>query len=131
MSGSAFDGHETAILEAVANGERMADIAARFGRTHGPLIHWLISTPERMNAYARAREVQAHRFASEIVEIADDASIPPDDRRVRLDARKWAAQRFCRSVYGDHIKQDTDVTHHVTADAETVLRSLLPEALGK
>ena len=131
MSGSAFDGHDEEIFEAVANAERMEDIAARYARGHGALIKWLTASPERSDAYARAREIQAHRWGAQIVEISDRSDLAPDDRRVRIDARKWVAQRFCRSVYGDHIKQDTDVTHHVTADAETVLRSLLPEALGK
>ena len=124
MSGSAFDGHEDAILDAIGDGEPLGAIAARYERTKGPLLTWLIATDERAKRYARAREVQAHRFASEIVEIADDGSLAPDDRRVRVDARKWVAQRMCRSAYGDYVKQDTDVTHHVATAEEELVRKL-------
>lgn len=55
-------------------------------------------------AYARAREAQAHREADEIREIADLAT--PEDvqvARLRVDARKWRAAHLAPKKYGDKL----------------------------
>jgi hypothetical protein len=52
--------------------------------------------------YARAREEQADFYADEIVTIADtepDAAIA----RVRIDARKWVANKLRPKRYGDKL----------------------------
>jgi hypothetical protein len=43
--------------------------------------------------------------ADEIIEIADDSQFPPDDRRVRIDARKWAAAKLNPRLYSDRVQQ--------------------------
>jgi len=53
--------------------------------------------------YARAREEQADFYADEIITIADDESLPPDDRRIRIDARKWVASKLKPKKYGDKL----------------------------
>ena len=53
--------------------------------------------------YARAREQQADHYVDEIIEIADDESIEPNSRRIKIDARKWIASRFKPKLYGDKL----------------------------
>ncbi len=53
--------------------------------------------------YARAREEQADHYADEIITIADDESIPPDSRRIMVDARKWVASKLKPKRYGDKL----------------------------
>lgn len=77
--------------------------------------------------YARARELQAHSIADELLEIADDGSNDWMERqgkdesggwelngehiqrsRVRLDTRKWLLSKMLPKSYGD--KSQVEVT---------------------
>lgn len=70
--------------------------------------------------YARAREIQAERWADELVEIADDGTndwqereldsgritaVPDHEHimrsRLRVDTRKWLMSKVLRKKYGD------------------------------
>lgn len=62
--------------------------------------------PEFSVNYARAREWQADRFASEVISIADDNKDDANSRRVRVDARKWAAGKIMPKKYGDRASID-------------------------
>lgn len=81
--------------------------------------------------YARAREVQAHREADEIKEIADKAKA--DDynvARLRIDARKWRASKMAPKKYGDKVQlehESPDGT--MTPQAAVALTNLSDEEL--
>jgi hypothetical protein len=64
---------------------------------------WLSLHDDFQQQYARAKEASADCHADEIIEIADDDSLPADDRRVRIDARKWVASKLKPRRYGDKI----------------------------
>ena len=69
--------------------------------------------------FLRARELQAHRLADELLELADEAPPALPDGRVdqgwvtwqkmRIDTRKWTASRILPKEYGEHValKGDT------------------------
>ena len=64
--------------------------------------------PDAGNKYARAKQEQAEFLANEIIEIADEPvqsgdSAAVNDKRVRIDSRKWVAAHLKPSVYGDTI----------------------------
>lgn len=68
---------------------------------------WLNDIPEFSEQYARAREVQAERYADEIINIADDISrdlIPfsgaIERSKLQVDARKWIASKLLPKKYG-------------------------------
>src|SRR5579859_1935301 len=69
-----------------------------------------------IDRYAKARELQAHVYADDIIDIADDESKPVDSRRVRIDARKWHAGKN-NLKYAD--KQSVDVNHKGTIGVVT------------
>ena len=69
---------------------------------------WLIEE-SKTEEYARAKEQRADRIFEEILDIADDTSKAPDDRRIAIDARKWAAGKL-HGKYSDKVK-------HVGGDA--------------
>jgi hypothetical protein len=66
---------------------------------------WLIRLPEFAGQYARARGEQGDAYADEIVAIADDKDEDANSRRVRIDARKWAAGKLRPDVYGEKVTQ--------------------------
>jgi hypothetical protein len=71
--------------------------------------------------YAHAREDQADALADEMLDIADDSSLDPNDRRVRIDTRKWVASKMKPRVYGDKVQ--TEMTGRLTLE-ELVLGSM-------
>ena len=97
---------------------------------------WLDRFPEFAEKYARAREAATEDMLEDILEIADDKTIDPQDKRVRIDTRKWVMGRLKPKKYGD--KQTVDVgnkdgeTLKVDSNVDTVALTLqLAEALRK
>ena len=68
---------------------------------------WLDRFPEFAEKYARAREAATEDMLEEIFEIADNPEIDVQDKRVRIDTRKWAMGKLKPKKYGD--KQTVDV----------------------
>ena len=68
---------------------------------------WLDRFPEFAEKYARAREAATEDMLEDILQIADDDKIDPNDKRVRIDTRKWVMGRLKPKKYGD--KQTVDV----------------------
>ena len=68
-----------------------------------PRVFWghVGSRPEAANRYACAKRAGVDRIAEEILEIADDESITPESRRVRIDPRKWLLAKLAPKKYGD------------------------------
>ncbi len=52
------------------------------------LFRWLTLSKDFAARYARAKEIQAHLLADEILDIADDPALEPAVKRIRIDARK-------------------------------------------
>ena len=87
----------------IADGVPLAEACKQVKIGRRVPYEWLTTSDEWAQLYARAREMLAHKYASEVVTIADDQSIPPDSRRVMCDSRKWAAARLLPKVYNDRL----------------------------
>ena len=68
-------------------------------------LRWVEADEAFRHQYARARERQADALAEEIISIVD-APGDPQDKRVRMDARKWFAGKLRPKVYGDRVTQE-------------------------
>ncbi len=61
-------------------------------------------------------------MADELLDIADDSNLDPQDRRVKLDTRKWIAAKLKPRAYGDRLAVEStgknggpiEVEHHVS-----------------
>ena len=76
---------------------------------------WLDRFPEFAERYARAREAATEDMLEDILEIADRDGLDPQEKRVRIDTRKWVMGRLKPKKYGD--KQTVDVGNK---DGETL-----------
>lgn len=56
--------------------------------------------------FARARELQAHALAEQVIPIASDESLNPQHQKNQIDARKWLASKLAPSTYGDRLAVD-------------------------
>ena len=76
---------------------------------------WLDRFPDFAEKYARAREAATEDMLEDILEIADRDGLDPQEKRVRIDTRKWVMGRLKPKKYGD--KQTVDVGNK---DGETL-----------
>jgi hypothetical protein len=100
--------------------------------TKKTVMQWLAdeSRDDFRQFYHFARQVQAHGYIDDIVDIADDTSEDWEDvrnadgevidrrpnneaiqrSRVRIDTRKWLAMRMLPRIYGDKFLHEHDAT---------------------
>ena len=62
---------------------------------------WLDKHPEFADKYTRAREVATEDMLEDILEIADHPELDPNDKRIRIDTRKWAMGKLKPKKYGE------------------------------
>jgi hypothetical protein len=87
------------------------------------VYQWRAAHKEFADLYAHAREDQAEALADEMLDIADDSTLDPNDRRIRIDARKWIASKLKPRTYGDRVQ--TEVGGQLTLE-QLVLGSYKP-----
>lgn len=93
-----------AICERLADGESLRSICRDDEMpAKSTVFKWLGLVPAFADQYARARETQADSLADDIIDIADNKALEPNDKRVRIDARKWLAGKLRPKAYGDKV----------------------------
>lgn len=94
------------------------------------VLQWL-GDPDYAAEYTRARELQADGYADEINDIANKVmlgEIDPSAAKVAIDAKKWAAGKLRRGMYGDAAQ--VDVSQTVTYNVSDQDRALLNKYLA-
>ena len=82
------------ILERIANGETMKDVADTFGVSRSFLSWKLNAQPGMREKLIAARQGRADKWAEETLEIADNAKEDPNainKAKMKIDTRKWLA----------------------------------------
>lgn len=67
------------------------------------IIQWRSRFPDFAEGYAQAREAQLVMMAEDIVDLSDDDTLDPQDKRLRVDTRKWLLSKLVHTVYGDKL----------------------------
>ena len=89
----------------IADGKSLdATLRVKGMPSRGTVIRWTQDNPQFQADYARAREHQADTFADAVVQIADNPKLTPENKRVMIDARKWAAGKQRPTKYGDKVE---------------------------
>lgn len=98
----------TEICEWLANGKSLASYCEEEDNpSHASIYRWLEKHEDFREAFARARETQAHHDADKlnrISELLQAGVIAPDVARVITDAMKWTAARRAPKSYGDKVQ---------------------------
>lgn len=95
------------------DGQSLRHIAREMDISPSSILNWLEADAGRQERYQRAREECAEAMASEVIQIAEEP-IPSNafgsldgaavqDKRLRIDARKWVAQKLKPRVYGEKL----------------------------
>ncbi len=100
----------TEICRRVAEGESLKSICdeqAMPSRTS--FYDWVDDNRDGLtDKYTRARERLMEHWSEQIVSIADDQAAEPNDRRVRVDTRKWLMSKLAYRKYGDKLIHSGD-----------------------
>lgn len=97
---------------------------------HGDAIRWIQADKERTVVYREARRMQADAHIDELIDLADE-SLPLDDtgridsgavndKRLRIDTRKWIAAKFHPAMYGDKVDVTATINPRETRPAEVM-----------
>jgi hypothetical protein len=93
----------TRVYDLMCEGCTVDDICAAPEMPHASTVYrWLVDD-EKCEEYARAKAVRAERLADKVIATAEDDELKPDDKRVRIDAYKWAAGKLS-GKYSDKVK---------------------------
>jgi len=113
------------VLSEIASGESARKALVACGADERGFWRYLAKDEKAAQQYARARAQGLERMAEEILEIADDESLPADSRRVRVDPRKWLLSKLAPKKYGDKIE-----TTHQGPDGGPVQSRVTVEFVG-
>lgn len=156
MAEQAKPTHETKeireeICQRRTNGEKLPDICADEHMPHYNTVinNWWLGSPgdghdQFRIEYLKAMQSYTQRIVDEIVDIADDKeddwvwsskkgcwypnNDTPTRAKVRIDTRKWIAQRLLPMLYGDTVKVDVTSSDDPSGSGA---RTLTDEKLAK
>lgn len=126
------------ICEAVANsqsGLRKTLESVPELPTFASVQGWLKKHAYFVQAIAHARHTQIKAMAEDIIDISNDETLDPNDKRIRIDTRKWLLSKLLPKTYGDKL----DVTsggealavpsHQVDARIQSIVMQAQQRAL--
>ena len=99
MDAPTFD----AILTEIAAGTPGCTAYRTLGISDGSFFRYIDADSDAAERYARARAKGWDRLFDQTLAIADDPSIEPNDKRIRVDVRKWALAKAMPKKYGDSL----------------------------
>lgn len=96
------------ICSELAEGKSLRTICKQDGMPDlKTIFNWLGHPDESFNKfrdlYAKAKQESADALTDEMLDIADDSTLDHNDRRIRVDTRKWLASKLKPKKYGDKI----------------------------
>jgi len=68
------------------------------------VFRWIASNDAFRDMYEKAVEQRVEVHIEGLIDIADDPSLHPQDKRVRIDTRKWIASKLKHRKYGDKVE---------------------------
>jgi hypothetical protein len=103
------------ICNRIGGGETLRSVCTERGMpSRVKFLEWVDDDRDGLgNRYARARERQMEFWSDELVTIADDETIEPNSRRVRIDARRWLMSKIAWRRYGDKLTHVGDADNPI------------------
>jgi hypothetical protein len=72
------------------------------------VFEWAQNNAQFADKFAQAKRQQIEMMAEDIVDIANDDSLDPNDKRIRIDTRKWLLSKLLARTYGDKLDITSD-----------------------
>jgi transposase-like protein len=132
------EGGDEAVLDRVADGESVVEIAKDYKVSRSTLMRWLKKDDGRHEAYQEAKSESADALVEEAGDILDNASTESGPHvqkaKSRAEHKRWLASKRDRVQYGDDAKAliavNVDLSSlHLDALREVGHMSQIPEAV--
>lgn len=118
------DGVADEICERLSNGESLLSICKDDHMPEqGNVYRWIVRHEEFATKYARAREAQAEFLVDELVAIADNPEEDVQRSKLRLETRRWIAEKLRPKKYGAKLE--------LAGDAEAPLQVVIQKFTDK
>lgn len=106
------------VCDMMAEGKSLSKACRELGIKQSSMRYWLNKDGDSFAHSARARELGCDALADECLDIADDPTLDPNEKRIRIDTRirligKWS-QRYSDKVL---VRNETTVTHRYDLDS--------------
>jgi hypothetical protein len=108
------------ICRRIANGETLYEVCedSAIPVSASAVRQWDLDNRDGFSAkYASAKRQLIEAWSDQLVRIADNQLLEPNDRRVRIDTRKWLMSKLHPGKYGDKVT--------VAGDAENPLQHVV------
>lgn len=92
------------IIDSLSNGQTLRQVCRDLQIDYSVVYRYKRTDPEFQEAFALARADGRDVIADEILEIADDASLDPKARKVKIDARLDLLARWESGSYNPTVK---------------------------
>lgn len=114
------------VFDLVADGRSLQDISGRDGLPSARTIYrWMRENEAFSKQYEDAQEERVEALAHETLELADnvdeDSAVAVQAARLKIDTRKWLAEKLYGRRYGS--KQQVDLSGSVKVDHEAMLEA--------
>lgn len=97
------------IFDAVSRGELLLEVAKKPDLPSRSEIYRELLNERWRDAYARARELQAHAIAEKAVNDVENTRDDANLARLKFDARRWLVGKIAPRIYGDKIEHKVEV----------------------
>jgi hypothetical protein len=67
------------------------------------VYEWARNNAQFSDKFAQAKRQQLEAMAEDIVDISMDDNLDPNDKRIRIDTRKWLLSKLMHRTYGDKL----------------------------
>lgn len=108
------------VCDQLIDGRSVRSVAKDLNASAVAILKWLDREPGRMRQYQLARQAQADCLVDGLIDLADEPiPVGPDgrmdpaavnDKRLRIDTRKWIACKLRPGMYGDRVEVNANVS---------------------
>ena len=90
-------------------------------------IRWKTENLEFASLFAQAKSTRIDAFDEQVLEISDDDTLDPADRRIRTDNRKWLLSKLRHKTFGDKLDVTSDgqalaaPSHQIDARVQSII----------
>lgn len=97
------------ICAKMADGKSLRSVCEQDGMPDRETVfRWRRQDAEFAAQFDAASKEGARAMVDDTMAIADDPSLDPNDKRIRVDTRKWIASKVLPKVYGDKLALSGD-----------------------
>jgi len=119
---------QKALLKYIASGKPANRWMKKHSIPNSQLYNTLRHCPTFRNLYACAREQQAGSYIDDMMSIVDNVNEDPASRRVRADARKWAASKIDPDRWGERMTIESDIKVSLIEHLQEITKNVTPTA---